>query len=207
MEIAWRREGQGRTLPFQVAIKLLPALQNRHCSLMPDIHRHDWIHSLLLCWIALFIVQLCYNISDTPLPTGKYQSAIPTTSSPGQNPDCRGGDWESSRVCPEAGPCPRPLPSQGRLRPFPASGSPKAAAAAGQALFPGWLLLQLLGGAAIPSQSSSCWLLAADVNLHVPANELPIPPVRARPGQLEKRYNQSERSPVVSETLFPCFWL
>lgn len=140
----------------------------------PAIHRHDWIHSLLPCRTAFLTVQLSYNTSDRPLPTGKYQSAIPATSSPGQNPDCCGGDWESSCVWPEAGPRPIPFPRRAgcdHSRPFrlvrsgccsrasavPSLGPP---AAAGESCRP------------FPDQP---WgLLAAGASLHV-QHELPNP--------------------------------
>lgn len=133
---------------------------------MLGIHRHDWIHAFLPRMTVFFTIQLCYdNTSDRLLPTGKYQSAISTTStSPGENPDTPWGDretscglptgmivtlhgrpWQFSAIkliqsnCSRGGDVPRPGP--------PAATSRE-----------------------LPSQPSSCQPPAVDANLHLPAN-------------------------------------
>lgn len=104
-----------------------------------------------------------YNSATSTLQTDLYLQAIPTSSSPGQNPDCCGGDREPSCAdqrqdrAPSLPPAGQTVTISGHL------GSSKVAAAAEEALFPGWVLQQLPGESChpfpeqlLPATSSRC---------------------------------------------------
>lgn len=155
--------------------------------------------------MAFFIIQLCYNISDLYLQVNTnlqlqqhpHQGRIPTAA------EVVTGKPAAPDQGQDRAPSPSPAGQTGTISDH--FGSSKAAAAAEQAQFPGWVLQQLPGESCHPFPDQLLRATSSRWNVHVPAHELPIRPVRAGPGQVSNATSNSEREPkvfIISEPLF-----